>query len=334
MRIKNILKLSLVLLSLGGVGIFTPIYALEEDNGLVQQIDRLSDEIESIETAEIALYNQGIEYVDANPELTSTCLEDLDKNFSGLLFQFKPDIVSWDDFDPIKNFKIAQNDTTSMQQLLQKMEDTKKDLNAILAQVQVIVQNYKQGIDPCAVPDYSYTPITTEYNYVISDYTYPEYNYEYLTYYPDYDYGYGYDYGYPWVWGVGGLGLGWWAGWNWWNHWGSRDHHRRDREHHRDRHRRRDGDRKRRDGDRRRDGKRDGSRRDGRRRDGERRRDGGRRDGQERKAGGRHDGGRRDGGRRTGGDVNRRGTGGRHGGGDMGRRSGGHRTGGGQRRSG
>lgn len=108
------------LFTLGTLFLFSPIVALPIDD-IIDQIDDINYEIEGIAADENDLYNLGMEYINANPSMNPECLEKLDRNFSGLLFQYKPDAVDWEDFDPIKSRKIDLTNEVALQNLLDTM---------------------------------------------------------------------------------------------------------------------------------------------------------------------------------------------------------------------
>ena len=108
MRTINVVRSCLLSFALGSTLLLSPIFALPVDD-VIEQIDSLNYEIETMADLEDDFYNQGMSYIDSNPNMNSECLEKLDQNFNGLLFQYKPDFADWEEFDPIKSRKISPN---------------------------------------------------------------------------------------------------------------------------------------------------------------------------------------------------------------------------------
>lgn len=208
----RLLVLFIGLFAYGSVLVFGLEAQEEEDEGdLVEQIKVLNEEIQGLSSDETEAYLSAIK--DSSCKDNATVLHN---QFMDILAQYKPFQVTWENYDPVKNFKVDPENEDEQESLLEAMEKTAGELEGLLAQI-------KDNLKNCTPVQYNFKT----YKHI----TYPVYTYSY----PEYS-----SYYRPLLYGAGAWGLwsgvnafhGWggyhrWRGWHrgWWHRHGWNRHH-------------------------------------------------------------------------------------------------------------
>lgn len=198
-------KYILFLCSLGfALLVSMPVFAKSEDgtSGLIEKITQINNEIQQLNKTEVRTYRDVVKSMSGSSSRRD--VSDLHRQFKDVMDDYKPNEISWGDFNPIKYHKIDKKDEGALSSLMEDMNDTKSTLSSLLSEMN------KFGGE---MEDEENMPMRGNSggsSYRIYRYSYPRdyydngyyYRYPSRYYYDDYYYPYGY-YGRPGV--VGGL---------------------------------------------------------------------------------------------------------------------------------
>lgn len=186
----------------------TSLYA-ESDvgaGGLVEKLGDINQDIRKISEFQSKSYKGAVKAMSKTSlryQNYAAEVNDLNRQFSDIVDQYKPEIISWEDFKPIEYYQIDKNDKEALEVFIDEISETRDNLKNLQSEMKELVQDIRSDNSSYEKPYVKKKRTTYYYSTPRVYYNYPSYRYVYprsdRSYYYGYPYIYGYDgyYSYP-----------------------------------------------------------------------------------------------------------------------------------------